>query len=103
MQHEECRALLTRKNADYAPTHDAVGNFKEAAAELGATSYQVLGVHLNKHLAAIKAFIRNNGQLEDEPIESRIADAINYLTFLRALKIERDEEAARLEAEAHRP
>ena len=94
-QFDECEALLKQKNADYAPTHDAVGNFKEAAAELGSTPYQILGVYLRKHLCAISAFIRNNGQLESEPIEGRITDAINYLVFLRALIVDRKEEATR--------
>lgn len=85
---EACDKLLTRKGADYtggaSKTGDRVGrlkNFFSNAERLGLTPRQVLGVYMNKHLDAINTFIAK-GQLESEPIEGRIHDAVNYLLLL---------------------
>jgi hypothetical protein len=77
---------LTRsKGADYASDLDRLSNFKDNARKLGMTQYQIWGVYANKHWDAINAFIKNDGQLESEPIESRIHDIIVYSLLLLGL------------------
>lgn len=77
--------LLRDKGADYASDVDRLSNFKDQAAKLGLTPYQVWAVYANKHWDAVNAFVRNNGQVESEPIESRIYDIINYSFLLLGL------------------
>jgi hypothetical protein len=77
--------LMRAKGADYASKEDRLSNFKLQATRLGLTPYQVWGVYANKHWDAIMAFIRNNGQVESEPIESRIYDTIAYLNLMVGL------------------
>ena len=79
---EEIKALMNRKGNDYTDGRDRLSNFKEQAKRLGMTPYQVWAVYANKHWDAINAFVRNNGQLESEPIESRIHDIIVYSFLL---------------------
>ena len=77
---------LTRsKGADYASDVDRLSNFKLNAERMGLTEYQIWGVYANKHWDAINAFIRNDGQLESEPIESRVHDIIVYSFLLLGL------------------
>ena len=63
------------------------------------TPYQVWGIFAGKHVDAINSFIRNNGQVESEPIESRLHDLIVYSFLLLGLieeqHAEDDEEAGK--------
>ena len=79
-----CMPLLESKGEDYAGSKDAdvFNTFKETAREFNITKYQVWGVHFRKQLGAIYKYICT-GKLESESIDSRIADAINYLFILR--------------------
>ena len=83
-----CDEIMARKGADY--TQGAAGdegrlrNFLRTADRLGITTRQALAGHLVKQLDAIETFCKK-GQVESEPIESRIADAINYLLLLHKL------------------
>lgn len=77
-----CRELLLVKGHDYtAGSPDRLANFKSAANVLGVSPEKILGVYLWKHLSAIFTYI-DKGQLESEPIESRIVDSVNYLALL---------------------
>lgn len=103
-------SIFKEKNKEYASDQDrdALGNFHKAAAEYGIHPQLVLGIFMDKHLACLRAHIaaRAAGIVpkSSEPLQSRIADAINYLHFLYALeqeavsnfnqKIERFKEAA---------
>jgi hypothetical protein len=82
--HQRELALNNTKGKDYAGDEDALRNFKEAAAELGLTPEQVLGVYLHKHYAAIRSYIEN-GSVASEPIQGRIDDARLYLALLQGL------------------
>lgn len=85
-QHwQEIVKLTNSKGKDYASDADRLSNFKDLAEQLGMTPYQIWGVYANKHWLAINAFIRNNGQLESEPIESRVHDIIVYSFLLLGL------------------
>lgn len=83
--YQEIQELNRRKGKDYAGDQDALSNFKRTADLNGLTPYQVWGVFANKHWDAINSFIRNNGQVESEPIESRVHDVIVYLFLLLGL------------------
>jgi hypothetical protein len=80
------------KGADYTQkSDDALKNFKGAGRDLGLSPYQILGVYMKKHQDAINSFIKNEGQLESEPIKERIIDNINYLCLLWGLICEEQE------------
>lgn len=80
---KDIEGLLSNKGRDYGAEYDANQNFHEAADELGDkfSEYDVWMVYFNKHMRAIKRFIRE-GFVESEPIDARIGDAITYLFIL---------------------
>ena len=85
VQYAELLKMTATKGREYTNDNtDQLINFKEQAAELGMRPEQVLMVYLNKHLSAIKSYVRT-GQVHSEPIEGRITDAILYLVLLRGL------------------
>jgi hypothetical protein len=90
--HEAILGLCGTKGADYSNGEDRLSNFKLQAKSLGLTPYQVWGVYANKHWDAVNTFIRNNGQVESEPIESRIHDIILYSYLLLGLIKDQDEQ-----------
>lgn len=76
---------MSTKGKEYSRNEEDVNsNFKRLSAETGINSKQVLYIYLKKHLDAITYFIKEN-KVESEIIESRIADAINYLFILASL------------------
>lgn len=88
MRFAKCAKLLMAKGKDYAGDQDALSNFKGVARRLGLSKYQVWGVYFLKHIMSItNSIIANpkNPQVESEPLESRITDAINYLVLFEAL------------------
>jgi hypothetical protein len=90
---EACDRILTAKGADYTRKQpDRLANFYEAASFLKQTPFQVLGVYFYKHLTAIFAFFEH-GQVESEPIEGRLHDAVNYL-LLAAKMVAREKAKA---------
>lgn len=86
----QCVHLLAVKGKDYTiGTEDKLHNFKTVGEFTGMTPEQTLGVYFYKHIAAIFAYIKNSGQSESEPIEGRIADAVNYLLLFNKMVQER--------------
>lgn len=84
--------LTATKGEEYARSEDdQLANFKRQAAELGLDPEKVLAIFLNKHLDAIKSFIKT-GQVLSEPIHGRIDDAILYLILLKAMIVEKEEQ-----------
>jgi hypothetical protein len=81
---EVCLPLLESKGSDYigGKEQNAFQNFKDGAQANGITKYQVWGVLFNKHIGSIFTYIKKR-KVESESIDSRIADAINYLFILR--------------------
>jgi hypothetical protein len=91
----ECDRLLTVKGRDYTQGdsvkggHARLKNFYRNAEKLGVHARTVLAIYLAKHLDAIETFLRH-GQVESEPIDGRICDAINYLLLLaKMIRVER--------------
>jgi hypothetical protein len=103
----ECDRLLTVKGHDYtqgestgSDDHARLKNFYRNAAKLGLPARKVLAVYLAKHLDAIETFLKN-GQVESEPIEGRICDAVNYLLLLaKMVRVEQREDIIKRIGEA---
>lgn len=85
---KEIKKIRETKGYDYTlGTGDANRNFKKVAEVLGLTPEQVLWVYVEKHLDAIRSFIKS-GELKGEGIEAKILDVINYLGILYSLLLE---------------
>jgi len=80
----DCQCVLESKGADYASKADRLDNFKQAANDVGLAPLEVWSVYFLKHIAAIKAYLRD-GEVQSEPIRQRFIDAINYLILGLAL------------------
>ncbi len=93
-----CKSITDKKGRDYTKgNHDVLSHFSESAQSFGMTKYQNLGTFLKKHVDAIYNYIKSNGQSESEPIQSRIADAINFLTFFNAMVLEDNNPTPKIE------
>src|SRR5882757_1783035 len=80
-----CNDITTAKRSEYIESSpDVLANFYFIANEMNLSTYQVLYVYLRKHFSSIATFCRTN-EANSEPIERRIADAINFLRLLYAL------------------
>ncbi len=80
--------LTATKGIEYARSDDdQLANFKRQATELGIEPRQVLAVFLNKHIDAVKSYIKT-GQVLSEPVEGRIDDCLLYLILLKAMIFE---------------
>ena len=58
---------------------DVLHNFKEVAVRLGLKPIEVWGVYFLKHIDAITSYVKDQEIPQAEPIETRFADALNYL------------------------
>lgn len=81
---QQINNLSKTKGKDYAGDEDALANFKREALALGLTPEQVWGVYAAKHWAAVMSYCKH-GQVESEPIESRLHDIIVYSFLLLGL------------------
>lgn len=92
----ECMPLLDRKGHDYSQgSVDGHKNFKTMAARFkgrGIDAIDVIGIYLFKHIEAIQTYLQD-GEVKSEPIEGRIADAVNYLLILYTALVEIREQA----------
>jgi len=88
-----CFNLTRQKGEDYTRGNaDVLHHFKETAKSFGITPMQVCGIFMKKHFDAIFNYIKTGGKSESEPIDTRLQDAINYLTFMKALIIDEVDE-----------
>ncbi len=82
--------IMNKKQPEYTNKNDDVLlNFKSSAEKLGLEPQEVWAVFFHKHVQAILTHAHNPEMNEAEPIESRYADAINYLFLGWALHIEK--------------
>jgi hypothetical protein len=94
---EACDRILTTKGHDYTQgSPERLKNFYATGVDFDVPARKVLAIYWDKHINAIKTFLKH-GQVESEPIDGRIHDAINYLLLLfKMLQQERrDLEAAK--------
>ena len=84
--HKEEKEEYLKKNADYADREgkNILANFERVSKHLNITPQMALLVYLEKHMDAIRSYIRY-GSVMSEPIEGRIKDARVYLSLLRAM------------------
>lgn len=83
---EQIREMGRTKGQEYANGNAGrFGNFDRLALELGMDRKQVLWVYLQKHLDAMRSYIRLGKTLSTEPIEGRILDALVYLLLLHGM------------------
>lgn len=86
--HKKLLDLTETKGEEYSNDDDQLANFKRSAVESGCTKYQVWLIFFNKHMDAIKYFVKNKEIKSTEGLIGRIDDAILYLMLLRAMYIE---------------
>lgn len=79
---------LKKKGLDYAPTTDALHEFRTTADTLGLTPEQVWAVHFQKQAKAVLRYCKD-GKLDSEGVDSRLQDVINYAILLSAIIHER--------------
>lgn len=83
--------LLTEKWKDYRWwSEDVLANFINMSQRLDISPEQALAIYMGKHFDAIYSYCKNHTIAHSEPIEERIADAINYLELLLAMVEERN-------------
>jgi hypothetical protein len=85
---EICDKVMDDKRPEYTQrSEDVLFNFKLQARQIDLTQEKVLHVFLQKHMSAIAEYCSGNYRSE-ERIETRIVDALNYLTLLYAMHVE---------------
>lgn len=83
------QSIMNQKQPEYTNLNvDVLHNFKTTAENLGLSAQEVWAVFFYKHVQAILSHASNTDLNAAEPIESRYADAINYLFLGFALHIE---------------
>jgi hypothetical protein len=96
----DAHEIETSKRPAYTSgSADVLANFKSIAARTGATPGQVLTVYMLKHIDAITAALCMPGLPQAESVESRFADAVNYLKLGYALVVEREGSSSGVESD----
>lgn len=90
----QIESLQKLKGGEYAKDADRLANFRQAATDLGLPMEVVWLIYFNKHIDAIKTYVRDQLLGEDrrrsEPIGGRFLDAIVYLTLGLAILDEKE-------------
>ena len=82
--------IMSAKQPEYTNNNtDVLQNFKSTAKRLGTDPMTVWSIFFDKHIQAIQSHAANPDMPQAEPIESRYADAMNYLQLGYALMKER--------------
>jgi hypothetical protein len=72
--------IMHTKQPEYTnQNQDVLINFKQTAENLGLEPLEVWAVFFHKHVQSILTHCHNPGMNQAEPIESRFADALNYI------------------------
>lgn len=86
-----CDRIMELKQPEYTNQNsDVLHNFKQTAQITGIEPIMVWSVFFNKHVQSILSHSNDPNLKQAEPIESRFADAINYLTLGFALLKEKE-------------
>ena len=82
---EKCRETLIKKASEYAPDDDdRLHNFNIGAAYLDCSAERYALNLLTKHLVSIRDMVAS-GYWDEERIDEKIGDAMNYLLLLEAI------------------
>lgn len=77
---DKCQEIMDAKQPEYTQKNiDVLNNFKSTAESIGIEPMEVWAVFFNKHIQAILTHAGDPNMHQAEPIETRYADAINYL------------------------
>lgn len=83
------RAIMTRKNADYANPEDSgdpFANFRICEA-VGLTTAEVgIMVRLTDKFSRLSTLLKKDPQVVEESFEDTVIDSINYLILLNSLR-----------------
>ena len=86
---EKALDIMNAKQPEYTnKSIDVLHNFKSTAESIGITPMEVWAVFFNKHIQAILSHAGDPSMHQAEPIDSRYADAINYLFLGFAMLVE---------------
>lgn len=81
-----CNSIMKNKRPEYTnENEDVLHNFKKTGDELNISPLKSCAVYLLKSFGSIISHINNANLKKAEPIDTRIADSINYLRILKAL------------------
>jgi hypothetical protein len=81
--------IMNAKQPEYTnKSIDVLHNFKSTAESIGITPMEVWAVFFNKHIQAILSHAGDPNMHQAEPIDSRYADALNYLFLGFAMLVE---------------
>jgi len=77
---EKAQDIMDAKQPEYTnKSIDVLKNFKSTAKSIGIQPMEVWAVFFNKHIQAILSHSGDPNMHQAEPIDSRYADALNYL------------------------
>ncbi len=96
MNHEEFNQVVARrfglsqkilagKATEYASDSDRFHNFNVAGAAMNVTSSQALWGMFMKHFVSVQDMVQSGKTPDQEWIDEKIADAINYFLLLEGL------------------
>ena len=86
---EKALNIMNAKQPEYTnKSIDVLQNFKQSAKGLNTTPMIAWGILFNKHIQAILTHAGDPNMHQAEPIDSRYADALNYLFLGFALLVE---------------
>ena len=75
-------SIMNEKQPEYTNNNaDILNNFKTTAEALKITPIEVWAMFFHKHTQSIMTHAQNSKTKMSEPIESRYADLINYITL----------------------
>ena len=101
---KDAHRIMQAKQPEYTNNNtDVLHNFKSTANRLGTDPMMVWSVFFDKHIQAIQSHAANPDMEQAEPIESRYADAMNYLQLGYALMKEREDVKIEFIGRAHDP
>ncbi len=80
------KKIMDEKQPEYTNNNeDVLHNFKSTAERIGIKPLQVWATFFDKHVQSILSNTSNDDIIPAEPIETRFADALNYLVLGLAL------------------
>jgi len=86
---EKAQDIMDVKQPEYTnKSIDVLNNFKSTAKSIGIQPMEVWAVFFNKHIQAILSHAGDPNMHQAEPIDSRYADALNYLFLGFAMLVE---------------
>jgi hypothetical protein len=86
---EKALDIMDAKQPEYTnKSIDVLNNFKQTAKSIGIQPMEVWAVFFNKHIQAILSHAGDPNMHQAEPIDSRYADALNYLFLGFAMLVE---------------